>query len=352
MTDFQPNEFAPPLSRPRSGFPSPESLAADLCAGSRTALARAITLIESRAEAHRPLAHELLTRLAPHAAARGPLTLRLGITGVPGVGKSTFIDALGTRLCNAGKRLAVLAVDPSSTRTGGSILGDKTRMADLAAHPNAFIRPSPSAGTLGGVARRTRETALLCEAAGFDILFIETVGVGQSETMVADMTDCFLALMLPGAGDGLQGIKRGLLELAEVIAVNKADAGGEHRAEEAAREYREAARIMHPRDEASRPDVLTCSARTGLGVDEVWRAVDARVDQARRSGAFEARRRGQAVNWMRALLIEGLESMLAADPSAQAALAKAQRDLIEGTVPPSIAAERVLDAFRAGFGRG
>src|SRR4249919_2345933 len=230
-------------------------LARGIHTGNRATLARAITLIESKRTAHRKTAHLLVQQLLPHTGN----AVRLGITGAPGAGKSTTIDALGTYLTRKGHKVAVLAVDPSSTRTGGSILGDKTRMARLAMDDNAFVRPSPSSGTLGGVAAKTRETMLLCEAAGFDVVLIETVGVGQSETAVADMTDCFLALMLPGAGDELQGIKRGLLELVDVIAVNKADGPTRLAAEQAAEQYRMALHTLGGRGD-NLPPVLTCSA--------------------------------------------------------------------------------------------
>ena len=231
--------------------------------GDRAVLGRAITLIESRHEQHQDLAEQLLTRLMPDTGR----AIRVGITGVPGVGKSTFIDALGTSLTAAGRRVAVLAVDPSSGVSGGSILGDKTRMPRLGVDDHAFIRPSPSAGTLGGVAAKTRETMLICEAAGFDVVLVETIGVGQSETVVSDMTDFFLALMLAGAGDELQGIKRGLLELVDMIVINKADGDNQVRAEQAAREYRNVMHYARPSDGDWTPPVLTCSALSGTGVD-------------------------------------------------------------------------------------
>lgn len=232
----------------------------------RALLARAITLIESTRADHQALAEALLQCLWPHTGG----AVRVGITGVPGVGKSTFIEAFGRMLTKAGHRVAVLAVDPTSSRTGGSILGDKTRMTDLGADPNAFIRPSPTAGTLGGVARRTRETMALCEAAGFDVILVETVGVGQSETVVADMVDFFLVLMLPGAGDELQGIKKGILEIADMIAVNKADGENAPRAEAAARDYRGALHILKPASANWSPPVVTCSALKNQGLDTVW----------------------------------------------------------------------------------
>src|SRR5271157_4125407 len=242
-------------------------------------LARALTLIESNSPRHQPLAERLLTRLLPHTGG----SVRVAVSGPPGVGKSTFIEALGLYLVRRGLRIAVLAVDPSSGVSGGSILGDKTRMPRLSVAPAAYIRPSPAAGTLGGVARKTREAMLVCEAAGYQVMLIETVGVGQSETVVADMTDCFLALMLPGAGDELQGIKRGLLELVDVIAVNKADGPTRSAAELAARQYRDALHSLAGREDDPRV-VLTCSALHGQGVDAVWEAIERRYARLAANG--------------------------------------------------------------------
>ena len=250
-------------------------LARAIRAGDRATLARAITLIESKRADHRKAAHLLVQELLP---ATGK-AVRLGITGAPGAGKSTTIDALGTFLTGQGHKVAVLAVDPSSTRTGGSILGDKTRMARLAMDPNAFVRPSPTSGTLGGVAAKTRETMLTCEAAGYDVIMVETVGIGQSETAVADMTDFFLVLMLPGAGDELQGLKKGIVELADMIAVNKADGDNIARARIAAAEYRAALNILKPQSETWSPPVVTYSALTGDGIAELWAKVIAHKDK-------------------------------------------------------------------------
>ena len=247
----------------------PPDLAAGIRAGDRAMLARAITLIESKRADHRKAAHRLVQDLLPLTGQ----AVRLGITGAPGVGKSTTIDALGSTLTAQGHKVAVLAVDPSSTRTGGSILGDKTRMARLASDPHAFVRPSPSSGTLGGVAAKTRETMLLCEAAGYDVVRVETVGIGQSETAVADMTDFFLVLMLPGAGDELQGLKKGIVELADMVAVNKADGDNIARAKLAAAEYRAALNILNPQSATWSPPVITYSALTGDGIRELWSRV-------------------------------------------------------------------------------
>jgi LAO/AO transport system kinase len=266
--------------------PTVPTLAASLRAGSRAALARAITLIESRRADHQAAARELVQMLLPNTGR----AFRVGITGSPGVGKSTTIDVLGMYLIEQGHKVAVLAVDPSSARTGGSILGDKTRMNDLSAHPDAFIRPSPSSGTLGGVAAKTREAMLLCEAAGFDVVLVETVGIGQSETAVCDMTDFFLALMLPGGGDELQGIKKGLIELADMIAINKADGDNLKRANITAADYRGALHILAPRSEHWHPPVLTYSALTRAGIPELWKKVIEHRTAMNASGDFAARR--------------------------------------------------------------
>src|SRR5882724_696715 len=271
-----------------------KALARDLRAGRRAALARAITLIESRRGDHQAAARDLVQALLP-GTGHG---IRVGITGSPGVGKSTTIDVLGMSLIERGHKVAVLAVDPSSARTGGSILGDKTRMARLAASDSAYIRPSPASGTLGGVAAKTREAMLLCEAAGFDVVLVETVGIGQSETAVCDMTDFFLALMLPGAGDELQGIKKGLVELADMIAVNKADGDNIKRANLAAAEYRGALHILSPRSEHWQPPVLTYSALTGRGIDALWQKIREHRTAMNASGEFAARRRRRRGRWM------------------------------------------------------
>jgi LAO/AO transport system kinase len=271
----------------------------------------------------------------------------VGITGVPGAGKSTFIDALGLHLTRRGLRVAVLAVDPSSGVTGGSILGDKTRMPRLAAETAAYIRPSPSAGTLGGVARKTRESMLVCEAAGYHVVLIETVGVGQSETTVADMTDCFLALMLPGAGDELQGIKRGLLELVDVIAVNKADGATRAAAELAAQQYRMALQSLAGRPEAL-PTVLTCSALEDQKVDAVWEAVENVYRRRKASGELAERRRQQNLRWLWALVEDQLRQSLRHHPAVKAIRHDLERDVLDGATPAAVAARRILEAFGLG----
>jgi LAO/AO transport system kinase len=308
-----------------------------VASGDRAALARAITLMESRRPDHREAARALLQELMP----RTGKAVRIGITGVPGVGKSTTIDTLGSMLTEKGHKVAVLAVDPSSTRTGGAILGDKTRMARLATDANAFIRPSPSSGTLGGVAAKTRETMLLCEAGGFDVILVETVGVGQSETAVADLTDFFLVLMLPGAGDELQGIKKGILELADLIAVNKADDAGS-KANAAAAEYKAALHILAPASPTWTPPVLTVSGLTGQGLDELWTKV---LDHRRRleaTGELAAKRRAQDTKWMWALVHERLHERLAHDPALRQSVPEIERAIADGTLSPNAAASEIM----------
>ncbi|MFG1191392.1 methylmalonyl Co-A mutase-associated GTPase MeaB [Xanthobacter flavus] len=314
-----------------------EKLAAGVARGERAALARAITLVESRRSDHRRRAQALLQSLLPKTGH----AYRIGITGVPGVGKSTTIDALGTYLTGLGHRVAVLAVDPSSTRTGGSILGDKTRMARLSVDPAAFIRPSPSGGTLGGIAAKTRETMLLCEAAGFDVVLVETVGVGQSETAVADLTDTFLVLMLPGAGDELQGIKKGVLELADIVAVNKADGDNINRARAAAGEYRTALHLLGAREAHWSPPVLTYSALTGDGIPGVWEQVVLHRQKCEAAGTFAATRRAQQVRWMWTLLNERLAEKVTHDPGVKARLPALEREVAEGALSPALAAAEI-----------
>ncbi|MEO5876843.1 MAG: methylmalonyl Co-A mutase-associated GTPase MeaB [Streptosporangiaceae bacterium] len=307
-------------------------------AGDRGWVARAITLVESTRQDHRDLAQRLLVELVPHAGK----ARRIGITGVPGVGKSTFIDALGTRLTAQGHRVAVLAVDPSSTRTGGSILGDKTRMNRLAADPHAFIRPSPTAGTLGGVAKATREAMVVMEAAGYDVVLVETVGVGQSETTVAQMVDTFLFLTLARTGDQLQGIKKGVLELADVIAVNKADGPHALDAHKAARELAGALRLL--RSGAVVP-VLTCSALEGQGLTEVWDHLVAHQAALESSGELAARRRDQQVRWTWAMVQDRLLISLRTHPAVRSLVPELETQVSEGTLTPALAADRILAAF-------
>lgn len=311
--------------------------------GDRAILARAITLVESKKPEHRALAQQMLLKLLPHAGKAH----RVGITGVPGVGKSTFIEAFGKHLTGAGHRVAVLAVDPTSGRTGGSILGDKTRMAELSQDRAAFIRPSPSAGTLGGVAKATRESMVVVEAAGFDVVLVETVGVGQSEVTVADMVDIFMVLMLPGAGDELQGIKKGILEIAELLVVNKADGDNEARAKAATRELKTALHILQPVDPAWNPRVLTCSALHKLGVEGVWSAVQEHRQALEAAGSFEARRSGQQVRWMWAMVRYRLMHELETAPEVVALARDLEAQITSGTVTPALAAEKILGALSA-----
>ncbi|HSZ96803.1 MAG TPA: methylmalonyl Co-A mutase-associated GTPase MeaB [Bradyrhizobium sp.] len=318
------------------------TLTNDLRAGHRAALARAITLIESRRGDHQAAARDLVQALL-HETGKA---IRVGITGSPGVGKSTTIDALGMFLIERGHKVAVLAVDPSSARTGGSILGDKTRMARLSASDNAYIRPSPASGTLGGVAAKTREAMLLCEAAGFDVVLVETVGIGQSETAVCDMTDFFLALMLPGAGDELQGIKKGLVELADMIAVNKADGDNIKRANLAAGEYRGALHILTPRSEHWHPPVLTYSALTGTGIDTIWQKILDHRTAMNASGEFDARRRDQQVKWMWSMFEQLTMARLRSDASVRAKVKRIETEVAAGRISPALAAEQIAEMLR------
>ncbi len=315
-------------------------LAQRIVDGDRRALARSITLVESSRPDQRARAAALLDAVLPatgHA-------VRVGISGTPGAGKSTFIDELGSRLTAAGHRVAVLAVDPSSRRSGGSIMGDKTRMARLARDPHAFIRPSPSGGTLGGVARRTREAALLCEAAGFDVVIVETVGVGQSETAVAEMVDCFVLVAAPAGGDELQGIKRGIMELADVIVVNKADGDLLPAARRAAADHRHAVHMLRPRYPGWTVPVLLASALEGTGVDEVWQAIRRFEEHLRAEGLLDRLRAEQAVAWMWAELRERLVEAFRRDEEVAARLARVEAAVRSGRLSPTTAAHELLAA--------
>ncbi|MFZ3561547.1 methylmalonyl Co-A mutase-associated GTPase MeaB [Streptomyces sp. BH055] len=312
--------------------------------GKRATVARAITLVESTRPQHRELAQQLLTRLLPHSGR----SRRIGISGVPGVGKSTFIDAFGTMLTGLGHKVAVLAVDPSSSRTGGSILGDKTRMERLAVDPAAFVRPSPTAGTLGGVAQATRESIVVMEAAGYDVVLVETVGVGQSETAVANMVDTFLLLTLARTGDQLQGIKKGVLELADVISVNKADGPHARDAQTAAHELAGALRLMHGKDAFWTPPVLSCSARESTGLDTVWDRLEQHRTLLDASGRLAERRRDQQVDWTWTMVRDDLLRRLHADPSVRSLAPELEAQVRAGTLTATLAADRILDAFRQG----
>jgi LAO/AO transport system kinase len=320
------------------------ALAERVLNGDRRALARAITLIESRRPDHQEQAERLLAHLLPHTGQ----AIRLGITGTPGAGKSTFIEAFGRHLIAQGHKVAVLAVDPSSQRSGGSILGDKTRMQALAQAPEAFIRPSPAGGTLGGVARRTREAALACEAAGYGVVVIETVGVGQSETAVADMVDCFALLLAPGGGDELQGIKRGIIELADLVLVNKADGDLLAAARRARADYQAALHLLRPATPAWTPEVLTCSALHEEGLEAVWQAICRQRGALEQAGELAARRTRQARRWLRTEIEAGLLDALRADPASRRLLAELEREVEAARLLPSAAARRLLRRFLAG----
>jgi LAO/AO transport system kinase len=317
------------------------ALADGVLEGNRRALAQAITLIESTRQDHRAAASALLERVMPHAGN----SIRLGITGVPGVGKSTFIEALGNHVIDAGHRVAVLSVDPSSAISGGSILGDKTRMELLSRRPEAYIRPSPAGKTLGGVTQRSREALVLCEAAGFDVIIVETVGVGQSETRVAEMTDMFMLLLLPGGGDELQGIKRGIMELADLILVNKADDDLLALAGRSAAEYRSALRLLHPRSVDWKVEVQTCSARDGVGIAEAWGVVLHHREVLEASGQFTTRRAAQARDWMWSEVNDSLIAALQGDPEVRKQIPALEAAASEGGIPPTIAARQLLDIF-------
>jgi LAO/AO transport system kinase len=317
------------------------ALVEGVLAADRRAVARSITLVESHRADHRERAQELLVALLPHAGnAR-----RVGISGVPGVGKSTFIDELGVTLTAAGAKVAVLAVDPSSARSGGSILGDKTRMSRLAVDPEAFIRPSPTSGTLGGVAQATRESMVVVEAAGYDVVLVETVGVGQSEIAVAEMVDSFLFLTLARTGDQLQGIKRGILEIADVIAVNKADGPGAVDAKRAARELAGAIRMLRGHGEDWDVPVLTCAGLTGQGLDAVWAALVEHQERRKASGAFDERRRTQQVRWTWQLVRDGLEHRLRAHPGVRGSAPHLEKAVLAGELTPALAAQQLLETF-------
>src|SRR6478735_4309723 len=318
-----------------------DALAQAVRANQRAGLAKAITLVESTRTDHREAAQRLLLELLPESGKAH----RVGITGVPGVGKSTFIDALGMHLIGQGHRVAVLAVDPSSTRTGGSILGDKTRMARLTVEKNAYIRPSPTSGTLGGVAKATRETIVLLEAAGFDVILVETVGVGQSEVTVANMVDCFCFLTLARTGDQLQGIKKGVLELADLVAVNKADGKHEREAKGAARELAGALRLIYPHDAVWTPPVITMSGLEGVGLEDFWDTVCRHRDVLTAAGQFEENRRRQQVDWTWTMVNDQLLRRLASNATVKAIRGDVEQRVRDGSLTAALAAAEILDAF-------
>ena len=318
-----------------------EALAKGVLEGNRRALARAITLVESTRDDQRAPASALLERLIPYAGN----SIRLGISGVPGVGKSTFVEALGNHVIDTGHRVAVLTVDPSSAISGGSILGDKTRMELLSRRSEAYIRPSPAGDTLGGVTRRSREALILCEAAGFDVIIVETVGVGQSETKVADMTDMFVLLLLPGAGDELQGIKRGIMELADLILINKADDDLLALAGRTAADYRGALTLLHPRSANWKVEVQTCSARDGTGIAEAWKVALSHREMLDASGEFTARRAAQSRDWMWSDVSDNLITALQSDPQVRKQIPVLEAAASEGRIPPTVAARQLLEIF-------
>jgi len=334
-----PPAAAPPAGRGPARRPlSIDDYVAGVLAGDRAVLARAITLIESNAPAHFEMAQEVLRRLLPHSGN----ALRVGITGVPGAGKSTLIEALGLALIAAGHRVAVLAIDPTSSLTRGSILGDKTRMEGLSRAAEAFIRPSPTGGVLGGVARKTRETMLVCEAAGFDVVLVETVGTGQSEVTVRSMVDFFLLVLIPGGGDELQGIKKGVVELADAIAINKADGDNRVRAEAARAEYNRALHYLTPVTDGWHTRAYTCSAETGEGMANLWTVVERFRERTAESGAFAARRRTQAREWLHTLLDEQLRAAFYDRPAVRAALPGVEAGVMAGELPATAAARQLL----------
>ncbi len=342
MTDHPPKK--PASSRPA---PAPRRrLSADqyvegVLSRQRGVLSRLITLIESRRPDDRALARQALTLLLPHTGK----SIRLGITGVPGAGKSTLIETFGLNLTRLGHRVAVLAIDPSSRISGGSILGDKTRMTNLSLDPNAYIRPSPSGLTLGGVARTTREAMLVCEAAGYDVVIIETVGVGQSETTVSDMVDFFLAVLIAGAGDALQGIKRGILEMVDMVAVNKADGDNQPHALRAVNQYQHTMRLIHPPESPWIPPIVACSALRNQALDTIWNRVREHREKFERLGLFQQRRREQSVRWMWDLVQEGLQRQLTENPTVRELTGGLEQNVQQGAMTPSEAAERILDAL-------
>ncbi|MDR0352589.1 MAG: methylmalonyl Co-A mutase-associated GTPase MeaB [Opitutaceae bacterium] len=339
--------FAPPSAPsapPRRRRLSIDDYAEGIRARDTTVLARAITLVESNAAAHQDLAQQLLARVLPETGR----SMRVGITGIPGAGKSTIIEALGCALCGQGHRVAVLAVDPSSSVTGGSILGDKVRMEKLSRQPGAFIRPSPSGGSLGGVARKSREAILLCEAAGYDVVIVETVGVGQNEVTVRSMVDCFLLLSIAGAGDEVQGIKKGVMELADLIVVNKADGDNRLRALGARAELERVLHYLKPATEGWTTPALAASARTGEGVAEFWGRVREFFDVCRRSGMLEERRREQAIAWMHALIREALQAEFYQNAAVRARVAGIEQAVAAGVKPSLAAAKELLAAAKGG----
>jgi len=337
----QSSVAVPRKSKPRRRRLTIDEYVAGVLAGDRNVLGQAITLVESNAQAHFDMGQEVLRQLLPHTGN----SIRVGITGVPGAGKSTFIEALGLHLCAQGRKVAVLAVDPSSTVTRGRILGDKTRMELLSRDLRAFIRPSPSGGTLGGVARKSRETILVCEAAGFDVILVETVGVGQSETTVRSMVDFFLLLMIAGAGDELQGIKKGIMELADALLVNKADGDNKIRANAARADYNRALHYLAPATEGWRTKAYTCSALNGEGIDAIWKVIDDFRQHVTSNGAFAKRRQRQTLDWVYSMVEEHLRASFFNHAGVASIRADVEYAVIEGRLPPTVAAQQLIHKY-------
>jgi len=328
----------------RAGKLSIEDYVGGVLAGDRALLARAITLIESNSPAHQEMAQEVLRKLQLQTSVE---SVRVGITGPPGVGKSTFIESFGCHLCREGRRVAVLAIDPSSSLSRGSILGDKTRMERLSQEPNCYIRPSPSGGTLGGVARKSRETIAICEAFGFDTILVETVGVGQSETTVRSMVDFFLVLLLTGAGDELQGIKKGIIELADALLITKADGENAIRAEAMRIEMMRLLHFLTPATPGWHPQAMSCSAVHEKGIDAVWQNISSYGEITKNNGFFKARRRQQSVEWLRSMVHEHLEETFYRDPAVSGAVKEIERQVADGTLPVTTGVKQLFEKWSA-----
>lgn len=337
----QPPSVNPNLQKRKKKILLADELVSGIVNGDRTILSQAITLIESNLPEHTEKAQQVIEKCLPHSGQ----SIRIGITGVPGVGKSTFIESLGIQLTSNKHRLAVLAIDPSSERSKGSILGDKTRMEVLSAQSNAFIRPSPSAGSLGGVARKTRESILLCEAAGFDVIFVETVGVGQSEVAVHSMVDFFLLLMLAGAGDELQGIKRGIMEMADMLTITKADGSNKVNAERAAAEYKSALHLFPPNESGWSPEVLTCSAHRNVGMEILWKKIVEYKDLTEKSGYFHERRKKQSLYWMNETIQENLRNIFYSDKEIQQMLRRLKQEVLDDKTSSFHAAQQIINHY-------
>jgi LAO/AO transport system kinase len=333
------------LKKARDKKPGPNEYFEGIIHGNRTLLSQAITLIESSLHKHQEIAQKIIERCLPYSGK----SIRIGITGVPGVGKSTFIESFGLFLSSLEKKIAVLAIDPSSERSGGSILGDKTRMGSLSANPNAFIRPSPTGGTLGGVARKTRETIIICEAAGFDTIIIETVGVGQSETAVHSMVDFFVLLMLAGAGDELQGIKRGIMEMADLIAINKADGSNLEQTMLAKAEFQSALHLFPPSPSGWDPKVVTCSALSNTGIADIWENISLYRDLCNQNGYFESRRNQQSRYWMYESVNDQLKRMFYHNHKIQKHAAELEKEVLAGRISSFVAAEELMKIYIGNF---